>query len=160
MAASCVAFTIRGRRTSGRPRSFRATARRCGVRLGHRHLSRSAKRTAEAYVSQVIVFLALAFSIVIAIFAVQNTTPVAVTFLTFRADTVAVSVLVLISAAFGAAVMLLLGISREVNLRWRHRSVTQQLKAAQTHRPARGRSASGYDRAEHDDVPVTGGPVH
>ena len=81
--------------------------------------------------SQVIVFLALAFSIVIAIFAVQNTTPVAVTFLTFRAETVAVSVLVLISAAFGAAVMLLLGISREVNLRWRHRSVTQQLKAAQ-----------------------------
>ena len=82
--------------------------------------------------SQVIVFLALAFSIVIAIFAVQNTTPVAVTFLTFRADTVAVSVLVLISAAFGAAVMLLLGLSREVNLRWRHRAVAQQLKVAQT----------------------------
>jgi putative membrane protein len=83
-------------------------------------------------VSQVIVFLALAFSIVIAIFAVQNTTPVAVTFLTFRADAVAVSVLVLISAAFGAAVMLLLGISREVNLRWRHRATAQQLKTAQT----------------------------
>ena len=82
--------------------------------------------------SQVIVFLALAFSIVIAIFAVQNTTPVAVTFLTFRADAVAVSVLVLISAAFGAAVMLLLGLSREVNLRWRHRAVAQQLKVAQT----------------------------
>jgi putative membrane protein len=82
-------------------------------------------------VSQVIVFLALAFSIVIAIFAVQNTTPVAVTFLTFRADAVAVSVLVLISAAFGAAVMLLLGVSREVNLRWRNRAVTQQLKTAQ-----------------------------
>jgi putative membrane protein len=82
-------------------------------------------------VSQLIVFLALAFSIVIAIFAVQNTTPVAVTFLTFRAETVAVSVLVLISAAFGAAVMLLLGMSREVNLRWRHRSVGQQLKTAQ-----------------------------
>src|SRR5437870_5762447 len=80
---------------------------------------------------QLTVFLALAFSIVIAIFAVQNTTPVAVTFLTFRADAVAVSVLVLISAAFGAAVMLLLGISREVNLRWRNRAVTQQLKAAQ-----------------------------
>jgi putative membrane protein len=82
-------------------------------------------------VSQLIVFLALAFSIVIAIFAVQNTTPVAVTFLTFRAETVAVSVLVLIAAAFGAAVMLLLGISREVNVRWRLRSVSQQLKAAQ-----------------------------
>jgi len=82
-------------------------------------------------VSQVIVFLALAFSIVIAIFAVQNTTPVAVTFLAFRGDAVAVSVLVLISAACGAAVMLLLGLSREVNLRWRNRAVSQQLKAAQ-----------------------------
>jgi len=82
-------------------------------------------------VSQVIVFLALAFSIVIAIFAVQNTTPVAVQFLGFRADAVAVSVLVLISAALGAAAMLFLGISREVSLRWRYRSLAQQLKAAQ-----------------------------
>ena len=81
--------------------------------------------------SQVIVFLALAFSIVIAIFAVQNTTPVAVQFLGFRADAVAVSVLVLISAALGAAAMLLLGIAREVSLRWRHRAVSQQLKASQ-----------------------------
>lgn len=81
--------------------------------------------------SQVIVFLALAFSIVIAIFAVQNTTPVAVSFLTFRADAVAVSVLVLISAALGAGAMLLLGLSREVPLRFRHRSVANQLKQSQ-----------------------------
>jgi lipopolysaccharide assembly protein A len=82
-------------------------------------------------VSQLVVFLALAFSIVIAVFAVQNTTPVAVQFLTFRADAVAVSVLVLISAALGALVMLLLGTWREVGLRWRQRSVSQQLRAAQ-----------------------------
>jgi len=82
-------------------------------------------------VTQVNVFLALTFAIVIAIFAVQNTTPVEVTFLTFRADTVAVSVLVLISAALGAAVMLLLGAAREISLRWRHRAVQQQLKVAQ-----------------------------
>src|SRR5437879_6633752 len=81
--------------------------------------------------SQLIVFLALAFSIVIALFAVQNTTPVAVSFLTFRAETVAVSVLVLISAALGAAAMLLLGIAREVGLRWSHRATAQQLKASQ-----------------------------
>src|SRR5437879_5589741 len=81
--------------------------------------------------SQLIVFLALAFSIVIALFAVQNTTPVAVSFLTFRADEVAVSVLVLISAALGAAAMLLLGVAREIPLRWRHRATSQQLKAAQ-----------------------------
>ena len=79
---------------------------------------------------QLIVFLALAFSIVIAIFAVQNTTPVAVSFLTFRVEAVAVSVLVLISAALGAAAILLLGLAREVRLRLRHRSVAQQLKAA------------------------------
>lgn len=81
--------------------------------------------------SQVIVFLALAFSIVIAIFAVQNTTPVAVSFLTFRADAVAVSVLVLISAALGAGAMLLLGVAREVRLRIRHRSTANQLKQTQ-----------------------------
>lgn len=81
--------------------------------------------------SQVIVFLALAFSIVIAIFAVQNTTPVAVSFLMFRADAVAVSVLVLISAALGAGVMLLLGVAREVPLRFRHHSVTNQLRQSQ-----------------------------
>jgi uncharacterized integral membrane protein len=82
-------------------------------------------------VSQLIVFLALAFSIVIAVFAVQNTTPVAVQFLTFRAEAVAVSVLVLISALLGAAAMLLLGLAREVSLRWQHRAVAQQLKQAQ-----------------------------
>jgi lipopolysaccharide assembly protein A len=82
-------------------------------------------------VSQITVFVALLFSIVIAIFAVQNTTAVDVQFLTLRAQTVAVSVLVLISAALGALAMLLLGVAREVGLRWRHRAVAQQLKTAQ-----------------------------
>jgi uncharacterized integral membrane protein len=83
-------------------------------------------------VSQVIVFLALAFSVVIAIFAVQNVQSVTVSFLTFHVDSVPASVLVLISAVFGAAAMLLLGMAREINLRWRHRAVSQQLKTAQT----------------------------
>jgi uncharacterized integral membrane protein len=73
----------------------------------------------------------MVFSILIAIFAVQNTTPVAVQFLGFRAESVAVSVLVLISAALGASAILLLGAAREVSIRWRHRAVAQQLKAAQ-----------------------------
>ena len=81
--------------------------------------------------SQVIVLFALIFAILIAIFAVQNTTPVAVSFLAWRADAVAVSVLVLISAAFGASAMLLLGVAREAGLRWRYRSLTQQHRAAQ-----------------------------
>lgn len=75
--------------------------------------------------------LALVFSILIAIFAVQNTTAVDVQFLTVRVQAVAVSVLVLVSAAFGALAMLLLGIAREVPMRWRHRSVSNQLRQAQ-----------------------------
>ena len=81
--------------------------------------------------SQLNVLLALLFAILIAIFAVQNTTPVGVSFLTFHTDSVAVSVLVLISAALGAAVMVCLGLWRELGMRWRHRSVAQQLKTAQ-----------------------------
>ncbi|MCA1646829.1 MAG: lipopolysaccharide assembly protein LapA domain-containing protein [Chloroflexi bacterium] len=80
--------------------------------------------------SQLIVFLALAFSILIAIFAVSNTEPVEVSFLTLHSPKVAASVLVLISAALGALAMLLLGLAREVSLRWSHRATTQQLKAA------------------------------
>lgn len=119
--------------------------------------------------TQVVVFLALAFSILIAIFAVQNTTAVAVQFLTFHSDSVAVSVLVLISAALGAAVMLLLGASREISIRWRHRSVAQQLKAAQSRitelearitgkpEPAVG-GASPTTRLELPDAPASQPP--
>jgi uncharacterized integral membrane protein len=82
-------------------------------------------------VSQVVVFLSLVFAILIAIFAVQNTEPVTVQFLTFRADNMAVSVLVLISAALGALAMLLLGVAREIPMRWRHRTVSHQLRTAQ-----------------------------
>jgi uncharacterized integral membrane protein len=81
--------------------------------------------------SQLIVFLALAFSIVIAIFAVSNTDPIKISFLTFQSPPVAAAVLVLISVALGASAMVLLGISREISLRWRHRGTAQQLKAAQ-----------------------------
>jgi lipopolysaccharide assembly protein A len=109
-------------------------------------------------VSQLIVFLALAFSIVIAIFAVQNTTPVAVSFLTFRADAVAVSVLVLISAALGAAAMLLLGIAREVSLRWSHRGTAQQLKAAQA-RIAELEAAQPTTAALPPTAPETSVPI-
>jgi uncharacterized integral membrane protein len=82
-------------------------------------------------VSQVIVLLALLFSVLIAIFAVQNTTPVDVRFLGWGASGVAASVLVLISAVAGAVAMLLLGVAREVGIRWHHRSVSNQLRAAQ-----------------------------
>lgn len=80
---------------------------------------------------QVVVFLALAFSIVIAIFAVQNTTPVDVAFLVIRAERVPVSVLVLMAAALGAGVMLLLGAAREISLRLSQRRLSRQLRTAE-----------------------------
>jgi len=82
-------------------------------------------------VGQVTFFLALAFSIVIAIFAVQNTQQVSVSFLFWGPATTAASVLVLISAALGALAMLLFGMAREVRMRWAHRNTSAQLKTAQ-----------------------------
>jgi len=82
-------------------------------------------------VSQVVVLLALVFSVLIAIFAVQNTQAVDVRFLGWGATGVAASVLVLISAVAGAVAMLLLGVAREIPMRWQHRSTSHQLRAAQ-----------------------------
>ena len=76
-------------------------------------------------------FLALVFAIIIAIFAVQNVQPVSVSFLFWGPFNTVSSVLVLISAALGALVMLLIGMTREATLRWRLRTLGQQLKQAQ-----------------------------
>jgi uncharacterized integral membrane protein len=66
---------------------------------------------------------ALVFGIAIALFAVQNSSPTTLRFLWFSAEDVAVSVLVMISAALGALVTLMFGLGREVKLGWgRHRT--------------------------------------
>jgi uncharacterized integral membrane protein len=82
-------------------------------------------------VLQVVLVTALVFAVGIAVFAVQNTAPVAVSFLVWRADGMAASVLVLIAAALGAGLTLLLGAAREVRLRLRLRAQGQELAAAQ-----------------------------
>jgi len=76
-------------------------------------------------------FLALVFAIIIAIFAVQNVQPVSVSFLFWGPFSTVSSVLVLISAALGALVMLLIGMTREATLRWRMRAQGQLLTKAQ-----------------------------
>jgi putative membrane protein len=80
---------------------------------------------------QLILLGALLFAVAIAVFAVQNTTPVAVAFLVWRADAMATSVLVLVAATLGGGLAMLLGGAREIQLRWRLRSQAQQLAAAQ-----------------------------
>jgi uncharacterized integral membrane protein len=61
---------------------------------------------------------ALAFGIIIALFAVQNSSPTTIRFLWLSAENVPVSVLVMICAALGALVTVMLGLGREVRLGW------------------------------------------
>jgi uncharacterized integral membrane protein len=71
---------------------------------------------------QIYWFGALLFGIIIALFAVQNSSPITIRFLWFSAEGVAVSVLVMICAALGAMVTLMFGLGREVRLQWSRRS--------------------------------------
>lgn len=63
---------------------------------------------------QAILVIALIFSIIIAVFAVQNTQSVPVNFLTFQTQPVSASILVLASAAVGAILTFLFGMWRTV----------------------------------------------
>ena len=107
--------------------------------------------------------LALGFGIVIAIFAVQNTQPVSMSFLFWGPFNTVSSVLVLISAALGALVMLLIGTTREARLRWRMRSQGQQLKQAQARvaqlETAQPTAAAPKGAATEAVVPVTPAPA-
>jgi uncharacterized integral membrane protein len=73
--------------------------------------------------------LALFFGIVIALFAVQNSSPTTIRFLWFSAEGVAVSVLVMICAALGALVTLMFGLGREVRLQWSRRSARRTVRS-------------------------------
>ena len=72
---------------------------------------------------------ALAFGIVIALFAVQNSAPTPIRFLWISPEGVALSVLVMICAALGALVTLMFGLGREVRLQWSRRSARRTVAA-------------------------------
>ena len=72
---------------------------------------------------------ALIFGIAIALFAVQNSMPVPVSFLWIRVEDVAVSVLVLICATLGALVTFLFGLGREIRLRMSRRSSRRAVRS-------------------------------
>jgi lipopolysaccharide assembly protein A len=63
---------------------------------------------------QLIWIASLLFAVVIALFAVQNTTPISVSFLFWRLEEVAVAALVLAAAALGALLTYLLGLGRGI----------------------------------------------
>jgi lipopolysaccharide assembly protein A len=70
---------------------------------------------------QLVWIVSLFFAVVIALFAVQNTAPVTVSFLAWRVEAVAVSTLVLAAAALGALTTYLFGLSREIRGRLERR---------------------------------------
>lgn len=72
---------------------------------------------------------ALIFGIVIALFAVQNSSPTTIRFLWLSVENVAVSVLVMICAALGALVTLMFGLGREVRLGWGRRRARRTITA-------------------------------
>ena len=78
---------------------------------------------------QVYWLAALGFGIVIALFAVQNSAPVAVRFLWLAIEDVPISVLVLICATLGALVTLLFGLGREVRHRIALRSSRREARS-------------------------------
>ncbi|MCC6175520.1 MAG: LapA family protein [Chloroflexi bacterium] len=72
---------------------------------------------------------ALAFGIIIAIFAVQNSEPATVTFLWLRVDNLVISVWILISATLGALVTVLFGLGRELRMRLAGRRSRRTIRA-------------------------------
>lgn len=100
---------------------------------------------------QLALVLALGFAVAIALFAVQNTTPVAVTFLTWRVEQVAVSVLVLLAATLGAALTFALGLVREVQHRVQTRALREEARAHER------RSRELDAQLKEQDIPLTAG---
>jgi uncharacterized integral membrane protein len=80
---------------------------------------------------QIYLVLALLFGIVIAVFAVQNSTVVPISILWLTVDGVAVSVLVLASATLGALAMFLFGLGREIRHRVRSRSTRRAAQSSE-----------------------------
>jgi uncharacterized integral membrane protein len=72
---------------------------------------------------------ALAFGILVAIFAVQNSLPITIGFLWLSMENVAVSVVILVSAALGALITGLFGLGREIRHRMRGRSSRRAVQA-------------------------------
>jgi uncharacterized integral membrane protein len=72
---------------------------------------------------------ALGFGIVIALFAVQNSTPIPIRFLWVGVEDVPISVLVLVCATLGALVTALFGLGREIRLRVSGRSTRRTVRS-------------------------------
>src|SRR4051794_24157810 len=72
---------------------------------------------------------ALALAMIVAIFAVQNTAPVTVSFLVWNVSQAALALVIVVSVALGALFTVLLGLPRTVRMQWRARRLRNHLAA-------------------------------
>ncbi|MGE5573274.1 MAG: lipopolysaccharide assembly protein LapA domain-containing protein [Bacteroidota bacterium] len=95
---------------------------------------------------QVVTIIGLAFALLVAVFAIQNSTPVTVTFLRWHLVDVSLALVILGSAVAGAVVVGLLGAVREIGLRLSVRSFRGKAeRLGQELETARERAASVED---------------
>jgi lipopolysaccharide assembly protein A len=107
---------------------------------------------------QLIWIASLFFAVVIALFAVQNTTPVSVSFLVWRLEAVAVSALVLAAAALGALLTYLFGLRRGIQHRLElrgNRATIRDQEALIADLRARVRELEGAVEAKRPEIEAT-----
>jgi len=75
---------------------------------------------------QIYFVFALIFAVLVAIFAIQNSTPVHIQFLFWEIKRISQVLVILGAAAIGALTVLFLGISKQVRLIWQVRQLTQE----------------------------------
>jgi lipopolysaccharide assembly protein A len=104
---------------------------------------------------QVFMLVGLVFAIIIAIFAVQNTQPVSVTFLTFQSAQLSLSIVVLVSAAIGAVLTFVLGIWRTVRssieLKNGRKRIEEQDRTLQDLQQAQARAQEGLRQLQREN---------
>ena len=107
---------------------------------------------------QLVWIASLFFALLIALFAVQNTTPVSVNFLVWRLEAVAVSALVLAAAALGALLTYLFGLRRGIQHRLElrgNRATIRDQEALIADLRARVRELEGAVEAKRPEIEAT-----
>ncbi|RJX19329.1 MAG: LapA family protein [Ammonifex sp.] len=81
---------------------------------------------------QLYLILGLLFALLVAVFAVQNSTPVNIRFLAWEFKNISLALVVLGAAAGGAFIVFIMGLGREVRHAWRARDLSiQNLRLSQ-----------------------------
>lgn len=75
---------------------------------------------------QIYFVVALVFAVLVAIFAIQNSTPVHIKFLFWEIKRISQVLVILGAAAVGALAVLFMGTGKQIRLIWQIRQLTQQ----------------------------------